>query len=119
MLETIIPWIILTVFVLIGIDVVLNIQGKLRSRRMHRQMCEGMSEITDLLSEMEDEMTKSEAQTVVVKPAAFKKVAVVGHSGSSKDVADAARKQKNRDKMRVYRAIKKSPKKVVKKATKK
>ena len=119
MLEMIIPWIVVTVLVLISIDVVLNIQGKLRSRRMHRQMCEGLSEITDLLSEMEDEMTKTPPKTVVVKPAAFKNVAVLGHSGSSKDVASAARKQKNRDKMRVYRATKKGAKKVVKKAARK
>ncbi len=106
MFDIILGGVILVVFVLIGIDVTLNIQNKLRERRTAREMRKCMHEFVEAMESMEKEMSHAETpvRKIVVKPVQFKsaKVKLPKDFGKLED----ERKVKQRNRMRAYRAKK-------------
>lgn len=107
MFDIILGGVILVVFVLLGIDVSLNIQNKLRARRAERETRAKIGEFISMMEEMEKEMTQSKPQVVrkiVVKPTEFKSAKVKMPKNFGK--TEEQRKAVQRERMRKYRAKK-------------
>lgn len=107
MFDIILGGVILVVFVLLGIDVSLNIQNKLRARRAERETRAKIGEFISMMEEMEKEMAQGNPQVVrkvVVKPAEFKSAKVKMPKNFGK--TEEQRKAVQRERMRKYRAKK-------------